>query len=83
MKKLLYLLVILGAFKAAATVEENRFENELKYLEQESYTTDEIKLIDSAILKKEAVEKQLNKNEDEENIFFKTEEVKPRRIRSR
>lgn len=89
MKYLIIFLYCLFSFNLFADDTENRFEEELKYLEQEALTTDEVKISNSAIQKQQSpVEVKENKQEtnidnNEETLFFKFKEVRPRRIRSR
>jgi uncharacterized protein YihD (DUF1040 family) len=82
MKYLTIFLSIILTKQLYALEAESRFESELKYLEQEALITDEVKLSNSAILKEVIIKDKKDKTE-EENIFFKTEEIRPRRVRSR
>lgn len=85
MKYLIFTLCTVYCLNLFADVTDNRFEAELKYLEREALTTDEVKISNSAIQKEELTteQKEIKKDETEENIFFKTPDIKPRRIRSR
>jgi hypothetical protein len=86
MKYLTIFLSIILTKQLYAIEAESRFESELKYLEQEALVTDEVKISHSAIRKEEIIDKKLEVKKDkaeEENIFFKTEEIRPRRVRSR
>lgn len=86
MKYLIIFLSFAFSFNLFADDTENRFESELKYLEYEALTTDEVKLSNSAIQKQQLPDDaKENKTEEinEENLFFKSKEIKPRRIRSR
>ncbi len=80
------LLIILFIF--TTSVFANDFEDEFNFLEQDIPTSDEVHISSSAIQKptiKESDTTTEDNTEDEKNIelFFKTEDVKPRRIRSR
>lgn len=90
MKLFIFLITFILISSVFAKDPENRFEAELKYLEQEALTTDEVKLSNSAILKQQSPKKEIlqievkeNEFTEEEPLFFKTKEVRPRRIRSR
>jgi hypothetical protein len=88
MKTLFLIVLILSSLKIFAeetSFDENdnaRFNEEFKVLESDSKKSDEVKITNSAVLK-EIPPTELMQNENNENLFFKTEEVKPRRIRSR
>jgi hypothetical protein len=88
MKTLFLIVFIFGSQKIFAeetSFDENdnaRFSEEFKVLENVSKKADEVKITNSAVLK-EIPPTELMQNENNENLFFKTEEVKPRRIRSR
>jgi hypothetical protein len=83
MKKILILICLLVPIVSHG---ENTFEDEFKFLEHESERaatatitiTDEVKISHAAI-KKEDTPSPIT----DENLFFKSEELRPRRIRSR
>jgi hypothetical protein len=78
--KLILLISLLATSSILKSEEQNndRFQDEIKFLEKESIKKDEVKIISSGLKK----ENQTAPVKDED-VFFKTEEVKPRRIRSR
>jgi hypothetical protein len=78
--KLILLISLLATSSILKSEEQNndRFQDEIKFLEKESIKKDEVKIISSGLKK----ENQTAPVKDED-VFFKTEVVNPRRIRSR
>jgi hypothetical protein len=76
-------------FLLSSTLLASEFDEELKFLEGDKFQMDEVKSSSAGIKKEELLDQVDDEQQFERkpinntDLFFKNEEVKPRRIRSR